>query len=266
MEILSFKLKGKFAHFRKYYANNTAFSFTIPPRTTLMGVTAAVMGWGKDSYYERLSSEHIHFGLRVLSPLKKHFQRLNFLSIKSTGDIAKSLDSDFRGKRGRIQTPFEVVSAHDITQGEVRYQIFITAVDSGKDTFEEIKGRFLNKGSVYNTSLGPANFQATIYDEELIMSADIKEKTTDEFVLINSAIPSKHVAELQFSKEDYEQYNFVEEDMLPGDFVENDNREVRTMNRLLFSITNFPLRVRINAPYWQLNTEKEELNIQFMDV
>ncbi|MDZ7691710.1 MAG: CRISPR-associated protein Cas5 [Balneolaceae bacterium] len=103
-------MKGKFAHFRKYYANNTAFSFSIPPRTTLMGLTAAIMGWEKDSYYERLSSEHIHFGVRVLTPLKKSFQRLNFLSIKSTGDISKSFDSDFRGKSGRIQTPFEVVS------------------------------------------------------------------------------------------------------------------------------------------------------------
>jgi CRISPR-associated protein Cas5h len=81
MEILTFTIKGKLAHFRKYYANNTAFSFTIPPRTTLMGIVAAAMGLPKDSYYEDFSSEKIKFGIRVLSPLKKSFHRLNFLSI-----------------------------------------------------------------------------------------------------------------------------------------------------------------------------------------
>lgn len=266
MEILCFKVKGKLAHFRKYYANNTAFSFSIPPRTTLMGMTAAVMGWPKDSYYERLSSDHIRFGVRVLSPLKKSFHRLNFLSIKSTGDIAKSLDSDFRGKRGRIQTPFEVVSAPDIAKGEVQYQVFLSATDSGEDIFREIKEQFLNKQQVYNISLGPANFQATTFDEELVQMESIQRIDPDDFVLMNSAIPSKLVEELQFNKDDYKQYNFVEEDMLPGDFAGKNNREVKTMNRLLFSITSLPLRVRINSYYWRINTRHEDLNIQFMDV
>lgn len=266
MEILSFKIKGKFAHFRKYFANNTAFSFSIPPRTTLMGITAAVMGWEKDSYYEQLSSEHIHFGIRVLQPLKKSFQRLNFLSIKSTGDIVKSFDSDFRGQGGRIQTPFEVVSAHNIAKEEVRYQVFLYAEESGRESFEKIKNHFLNKEPIYNLSLGPANFQATIYDEELIGSDDISSESVDNFVLINSAIPSKFVEELEFNKEYYDQYNFVEEDMMPGDFVENDNREVREMNRLLFSITNLPLRVKVSSPFWNIKTNQEELDIQFMDV
>jgi len=119
MEILSFKISGKMAHFRKYYANNTAFSFCIPPRTTLMGIVAAAMGWSKDSYYEDLASENIQFGIRVLRPLKKSFHRLNFLSIKSTGDIAKNWSSDFRGEGGRIQTPFQVVTAWDLAKGDV---------------------------------------------------------------------------------------------------------------------------------------------------
>lgn len=265
MEILGFKVKGKFAHFRKYFANNTAFSFTIPPRTTLMGLTAAVMGWKKDSYYERMASEHIHFGVRVLSPLKKSFQRLNFLSIKRTGDISKSFNSDFRGRGGRIQTPFEIVSAHNVASEEVCYQVFLVPEESGKKTFEEIKNWFLHKNPVYNLSLGPANFQATIFDEELIKSNCISKESSDDFVFIHSAIPSKYVEELEFNKEDYEQYNFVEEDMMPGDFLEDDNREVQKMNRLLFSTTNLPLRVCINTQYWNIKTKSEELNIKFMD-
>ncbi|MFW6351989.1 MAG: CRISPR-associated protein Cas5 [Bacteroidota bacterium] len=125
MEILCFKISGKLAHFRKYYANNTAFSFSIPPRTTLMGIVAAVMGWDRDSYYEALSSENIHFGVRVLTPLKKSFHRLNLLSIKKPGDMLKKWSSDFRGEGGRIQTPFEIVSGPDLVKNEVEYQVFL---------------------------------------------------------------------------------------------------------------------------------------------
>ena len=49
MQVLTFDLVGKMAHFRKYYANNTAMSFSVPPRTTLMGVLAAILGLPRDS-------------------------------------------------------------------------------------------------------------------------------------------------------------------------------------------------------------------------
>lgn len=265
MEILSFTIAGKLAHFRKYYANNTALSFSIPPRTTLMGIVASVMGWEKDSYYEKLSSQNFQFGVRVLSPLKKSFQRLNFLSIKKTGDISKSFDSDFRGRGGRIQTPFEIISGLNLTKDEVVYQIFLQPTDISNPVYSEIKERFLRSNPVYNLSLGPANFQASLQQVELIQSSDIEQKKSADFIRIHSAIPVSHVDELEFKKDESTQYNFVEEDMMPGEFIGDNNREVKKMNRLLFSTTNYPLRVKLNSPYIQISTKSESLNIQFME-
>jgi CRISPR-associated protein Cas5h len=265
MEILSFKISGKMAHFRKYYANNTAFSFSIPPRTTLMGIVAAAMGWSKDSYYEDLASENIQFGIRILNPLKKSFHRLNFLSIKSTGDMTKYWSSDFRGEGGRIQTPFEVVTAWDLSKDNVAYQVFIKASDKGKTVYESIKTHFLEKEPVYNITLGTANFTARLADTEILSEANVQTVDSKDYVLMNSAVPVDMVEDLKFDKEEYENYNFVEEDMLPGDFIANGNREVRKMNRLLFSITPNPLRVKLNKPYYVLKNKTSELNIQFMD-
>lgn len=267
MEILSFKVKGKLAHFRKYYANNTAFSFTIPPRTTLMGIVAASMGWPKDSYYEDLASDKIRFGIRVLQPIKKSFHRLNLLSIKSIGDLSKKWSSDFRGEGGRIQTPFEVVSAWNIGKGEVEYQVFISP-QAGKDTvFEQIKQHFLEKEPVFNISLGTANFNASLYDISIFKEGQIVQKpASEEYVLMHSALPVEIVEDLQFNKEEYENYNFVEEDMMPGEFVKNNNREVKKMNRLLFSTTSNPLRVKLNSPYYWMDSKDGQINIQFMDL
>lgn len=266
MEILCFKISGKMAHFRKYYANNTAFSFSIPPRTTLMGIIAAVMGKPKDSYYEDFASERINVGVRVLVPLKKSFHRLNFLSVKSIGDVSKHWSSDLRGENGRIQTPFEIVTGWDISKEEVSYQVFISATELGKKSFEEIKTYFLNQEPVYKTSLGIANFGAHVFDVQILNSSKISIKNDEDFILMNTAVPIKLIEELKFDRDEYENYNFVEEDMLPGDYVSNGNREVRKMNKLLFSITPNPLRLRLNSSYYQIKTDSEKLNIQFMDV
>lgn len=265
MEILSFKIKGKLAHFRKYYANNTAFSFTIPPRTTIMGMVAAAMGWTKDSYYEALASENIRFGVRVLSPLKKSFHRLNLLSIKSTGDLAKKWSTDFRGEGGRIQTPFEVVSPWNIAKGDVEYQIFLSPTGEGEEIFAQIKEQFLHREPIYNITLGSANFIANIMDVEFLNEDKIDEQSTTDFIFIHAALPVAIVDDLKFDKEEYESYNFVEEDMMPGDFVENQNREVRKMNRLLFSTTPNPLRVKLKMAYYKVTMANEVINIQFMD-
>lgn len=266
MEILSFKISGKMAHFRKYYANNTAFSFSIPPRTTLMGMVAAAMGWPKDSYYEKLGSDKIQFGIRVLSPLKKSFHRLNFLSVKSVGNMAKKWASDLRGENGRIQTPFEIVTGWDLAKNNVEYQIFIKATESGQEPFQEIKKHFLQQEPVYNITLGTANFTAKISDATLYDKENVRVMEKDEFTLMDSALPVEIVDELKFDKEEFENYNYVEEDMMPGDFIANNNREVKKMNKLLFSITPNPLRVKLSHPFYQLQTESENLNIQFMDL
>ncbi len=264
MEILSFKIKGKLAHFRKYYANNTAFSFTIPPRTTLMGIVAASMGWSRDSYYDRLSSQHIRFGIRVLSPLKKSFHRLNLLSIKSLGDMSKKFSSDFRGEEGRIQTPFEVVSGLDISKDEVIYQVFVSHHESGKVIFEALKNHLIDGEPVFNLTLGTANFTASIYDVLIFKEIQVIESNGNEFVLMHSAVPSHLVEDLKFDKEEVDHYNFIEEDMLPGEFVSDNNREVKSMNRLLFSTTPNPIRVRLKGSYLKI-MEEDMMNIQFMD-
>lgn len=266
MEILSFKISGKMAHFRKYYANNTAFSFSIPPRTTLMGIIAAAMGLPRDSYYEDFASEKIHFGIRVVHPIKKRFHRLNFLSVKSIGDMAKNWSSDLRGENGRIQTPFEIVTGQNIAKEDVSYQIFIGQSEQGSETFRKIKEHFLSGNPVYNTSLGIANFIAITSDVQLISGDAIRELESEDFVLIHSAFPSVKIEELRFNREESDNYNFIEEDMLPSDFVANGNREVRKMNKLLFSTTPHPMRVKLKSSFYEIKMDSAVFNIQFMDI
>ena len=258
MEILSFDIQGKFAHFRKYYANNTALSFSLPPRTTIIGILGAILGRQRDSYYEEMSSDNIRIAISVQNPIKKTFHRLNFLSIKNL--------SDFRGKRGRIQTPFEIVTGNDISKNSVKYKIYLSYTDNGKETFREIKKCLLEKNFMYNTSLGTANFNAQISNVYLFEESQVIEQNIDnEYIELNSACISDYVKELNFNQDEENKLNFIEEELIPADFKSNYNRELSKMNRVLFTTNKFPLKVKFHGIIYQLKNEIETINIQFLE-
>ncbi len=266
MEILQFDLSGKFAHFRKYYANNTALSYSIPPRTTVMGILAAILGKQRDSYYKELSSGNIRIGIALKVPVKKNFHRLNLLSIKSLGDMSKSFESDFRKMSGNsIQTPFEVVTGLNLQKGEVCYRIFISCFEDGINTFNLLKRSLADKSQVYPVTLGVANFNAFITNYKCFSMQNIIEKQAkDELISFNSAVDSEKITELQFAKEEYEM-NFVEEELLPADFKTDGDREVSKMNRVLFTSGDIPLKVRFTGLFYVLQEIDSLQTIQFLD-
>lgn len=259
MEILSFEIIGKFAHFRKYYANNTAMTFSIPPQTTIHGIIAGAMGLPKESYHEDLNSDRIRIGIRITSNVKKSFHRLNYLMIKS--------DSDFRGKRKTpVQTPFEIVSGIDPKRDEIQYRIFISSTEKGKEIFEKIKSTFLSKRFIYNPTMGTANFSARITNIELFAGSEISEiQVNNELMALNSACLSENVGKIVFNKTDEYRYNMIEEELMPADFKENGDREIIKMNRVLFTTGNIPLQVYFTGTLYIISRNGIQQTMQFMD-
>ncbi|GAB4424239.1 MAG: hypothetical protein OHK0039_41320 [Bacteroidia bacterium] len=254
MNILTFDLSGKFAHFRKYYANNTALSYFIPPRTTLMGMLAAAMGYPRDSYYEALASEHIRLGLRILSPLKKRIHRVNWLKIEGAGD--------FRGQKQHTQTPFELVSGLSPQTDLVRYRVYVSAHDSGLDTWGRLAAVLMSgRQQVFPVSLGSANFSGSIEGVRLFEQVPA-HTSTDAYVWLHSAVNSEHVAQIDW---DGQGRLMIEEELTPADFVANHDRELRKMVRLLYATDGQPMRVRYSGPYWQLPYGDHEERICFIE-
>lgn len=254
MEIISFDIIGKFAHFRKFYSNSTALSFTIPPRTTLMGMLGAILGKERDSYYEDFASDKILLSVGVKSKLKKSFHRVNFLDVKSVGD--------FRGKGGRIQTPLEVITAEDLRKQDVVYRVFIGHTEEGQNIFEQIKEKLLNKEQQFNLTLGIANFSASIQNVVYYPTTSVKEQVVKGTIVeLNSIANSEDVDELKIDLKDY---NFIEEDLLPADFLANFNREVKSMNSVLFTQEDIPLKVQLTGTYFEITDGANIQNIQFL--
>lgn len=264
MEIIQFDISGKFAHFRKYYANNTAMTYSLPPRTTIIGILAAILGKPRDSYYEDFSSDKIRIGIAIKTPIKKSFHRLNFLSVKSLGDFRKSFESDFRGMAGNpIQTPFEVVTGLNIQENDVKYRIFVSYFDEGNALFQTLKGALISQQLTYNISLGTANFNASLGNVTVFENSQIIENisNSDDLIDVDSAVNSDMVNEIIFEK-DSELMNFIEEELLPADFVSNYNRELAKMNRVLYTTAGIPLKIKFSGKYYVLEGNQ---TILFLD-
>jgi len=259
MEILSFEIIGKFAHFRKYYANNTAMTYSLPPRTTILGIIGGAMGLPKESYHEDMNSENIRIGVKVVSVIKKSFHRLNYLMIKN--------NSDFRGKRKTpVQTPFEIVSGIDPKRDEVHYRIFVSSTEKGKEVFEKIKSVFLSKRFIYNPTMGPANFSARITKIELYTENEVSMlKVNNELLTLDSVCLSENVGKINFDKVDKYRYNMVEEELMPADFKENGDREIVKMNSVLFTTGNMPLQVYFTGVLYVISRGTLHQTIQFLD-
>ena len=253
MKIIAFDICGKMAHFRKYYANNTALSYTIPPRTTLMGIVAAILGRERDSYYNDLSSNHLRIGVRALNPMKKTFHRLNLLRIESIGDLSRDNLGDFRGTGklgGRIQTPFEVVSGHDLTTDFVRYRLYLAANTEGVNLLNEIEEVLVNQKSVFNISLGVANFSASVSKPMIDANAIICEPTKD-FYSLHSAVSTAAIHQLDI---DDNGIMSLEEELLPLDFTKNTYRELTGLGHFLFSTNGEPFKAKVNRPFFQFTS------------
>lgn len=254
MEVISFDISGKFAHFRKFHGNNTALTYSTPPRTTIAGLIAAMLGEERGQYHEPFRHPNLLLGVRVLTRVKKTIQRLNYLKVVSTGD--------FSGKNGRVQTPFEVVTPQNLRGGNVIYRIYV-GQGADKELFERIKGTFDSKQSKFNLSLGPANFVASVtsWKSEYRVT---KKSAGDDWINVHSACNSDSVTDIAFDPAD--STNQIEEELMPADFVANLDREVYRMNRILISTTGNPLQVKLNAPYYELHTDGNNTeNIQFLE-
>ncbi len=260
MEILTFDIVGKFAHFRKYYSNSTALSFTLPPRTTVMGILAGMLGKEKDSYYEDFSSDKLRITVSLLASVKKSFHRLNYLKVEG--------EKDFRGghKDGHVQTPFEVVSPIDIRKGVLKYRVSLSYFENGKDVFRQIKEKITQRDFHYSLSLGTAFFGATIVNPHFYSDDKISEKySEDELVEFDSSVDSQKVSSIDF--DDNEEKDFVvEEEQLPADFKGNFDREVVKFIRVLFIDGGKKLPVKYTGKYYSINNEQGNvINIAFWE-
>lgn len=172
---VSFTIEGKWAHFRRIDTTTVKQSYRVIPPTTAMGLIAAMLGYERDSYYQRFSKENAAFAISVERPVEP-FQ-LAKLELSTT-------ENDFES--GRSKGVLRNLVARKTTAGDRQQRLYeylrdpaykiILAVDDD-ETHDDLVGRLENHDYVYTPSLGRTECVGYISDWQ---EHDIEETTADQ--------------------------------------------------------------------------------------
>ena len=256
-EIISFDLCGKFAHFRKFYASSSALSYTIPPKTTILGIIASILGLERDSYYESL--DELLISVSIESDIRKIFQKFNYLNVKDNinFDISKE-ENNVNGISNRTQVSMELIIPENIRENVIRYRIFVA--NNGNNTFFEQLKLFLSRNnSIYGISLGPANLIGYIdnYVDEYKIQA-----INDKSIRIKTIVDERKI------KLNSEQNSaIIEQDIFPVKmkFIKSKNTRIAIENKsLIYPTNNKPMVINIldNINFYKIQSkDKNETNL-----
>ncbi|MCK4260193.1 MAG: CRISPR-associated protein Cas5 [Halanaerobiales bacterium] len=189
MEVLSFHLKGKMGHFRRYYSNSSALTYTIPPRTTVAGIIAGILGMERDSYYDLFNLSNCNIAIGLGEPVRKIIQKMNLLMVKSVNDLNGS-------KENHSQCATEFVIPENIRSGEIDYKIWISHNDP--NIMNKLRQSLEIQGGCYQSTgisvaLGSAQNLGWIKYEGC-STGEVKKN--DNAVFIDSVIPIDKIQEL----------------------------------------------------------------------
>jgi len=166
-KIVVFRLRGKFAHFRKFYTNASSLSYLIPPRTTLMGMIASVLEIQRDKYYDFFNDNGLQISVSIPEKLtiRKQTQSINNLHKEYYKLLATG-----KGKCQHSQCKLELLIFP--TSGEIIYDVFLGG-SSDNEKLNEFEDKLRNKDFGYGLYFGQRQFKAfaeitTVYQENEI--------------------------------------------------------------------------------------------------
>lgn len=229
-KLVVFDIWGDYGYFRRGYTSTSTITFPFPPRTTISGLIAGILGLEKDSYHEIFSEKNSKVGLRILNPLKKINMNLNYINTKEDL-ILSNIKSN-----PRVQVQAEFLK-------NVKYRIYVSLDDN--KLLEELFSNLNEHKSVFTPCLGIseciANFKLA-YDNLL----DLKLLNGDN-VDINSVV-LKNNSDLII--ESGKKYGIVKS---PG-FMDSE-RIVLKFLEFYYEENGNPIKLK-NSDYYQIGDEK----------
>lgn len=233
MKILNFRIRGKMAHFRRYYSNSSALSYSVPPRTTIIGLIAGLLGYERDSYYDEFSPSQCRIAIGIGSPQKKQMQTLNLLMIKSSNDFNAS-------QPFHSQTPTELITPTNIRTGFLDYEIWWHHYNSSMmDRFNELlqhQYAYMTQG--ISVALGTAQHVGWIKNAPVLEGEDVEE--VEEY--IHSIIPIHTISEIDLSDHTYDLH--LQKEDLPIHFY--SDRTLQCKGEFMINASALPVKAVLN--------------------
>jgi len=252
MRLLAFDILGYMAHFRRVYTTTTSLSYSFPPRTSLAGIIAAILGMERDSHYRIMSSERAGISVSVLTPPRRLSFKLNYLFPKKGDNWEVSL-SKLMGMEMKTQVITEFIVSEDLSP--LRYRVLFT--HESDRIMDELHSRLSEGRLPYPISLGTAYNLAYL---EFIGDLDAEILNSDgEVVEMRTVLPLRSV-QVELSPN----LRVVLEERVPAELGEGRN-PLRVEDYVYEERGNpLPVRPRMGEGYFLTRIREEEWRGMFL--
>lgn len=182
---LSFTISGPWAHFRRVEGNVVKQTYRLIPRTTVAGLVAAMLGIGRDEYYELFGPETSAVAIEPVTELRAINMPQNTLS--TAGEHINRVPPRNRTLRIGLPDPTALRQQHNYeVLVDPAYRIDLWLADM--EWYEQLKRSLENGESYYVPSLGLSEHLAEIdYHGE----SDVEANPEAETVHVDSAVPEE---------------------------------------------------------------------------
>lgn len=170
-KIISFRISGKYAHFRKFYTNASSLSYLIPPRTTISGMIASILEYPRDEYYSKFDNISISVSLPENLSIRKQTQSINNLHNNYYRYILTG-----KGKIQHSQCKMELLLPP--YSKNICYIIYV-AGDNSEALLNDLEKKLHQRDFGYGIYLGQRQFKAYI--------DHIKTFKNDEIIFLDHA-------------------------------------------------------------------------------
>lgn len=227
MKVLAFDVWGEYAHYRKYYTTTSPLTFSLPPRTAVCGLIAAIAGLDKSEYLKHFTKDKADIAVKILAPIKKVRLSENLIDTKSAHMMSRI--------KNRTQIRFELLK-------DAKFRIYLGHKET--ELYQILRTYLSEHKCVYTPCLGLSELIANF---EFIgeLNCEIRNEIED-FVKIDSVIPIRSDSNLKIDFEDGGEY-FHE--TLPIEMEED--RTLREYCKVVFERNGAPIFAKPDK-YWEL--------------
>lgn len=223
MKCIAFDIWGEFAHYRKFYTTSSPLTFSIPPRTSIAGMIAAIIGLDKNEYLEYFDKNQAYIAIRLLHPVKKTRMSYNLTDTKGL--------KMFYLFKNRTQVTFELLK-------DCKYRIYFYHTNPA--IYDKAKNYLEKHECYYTPCLGLSEYIANF---EYVGEYPIGAINGMQKIDIISILPfneDKVKVEFEENKEYFK-------DTLPCEM--NESREITEYLKVLCERNCKPIRCSIDEFY-----------------
>jgi CRISPR-associated protein Cas5h len=183
---LSFTVRSTWGHFKRVGRSVTKQTYRIPPRTTVAGMLAAIVGKDRDSYYDIFGDDNSAIAITPESDLRTVNIPTVGLGTDPGQDVTTSAGNHYSDYNLTYQdtTKDRQLHAYEVL-ADPAYRIDLAVEDA--EFYEALREHLEEGTSVYPPSLGKSEYLATI--EDVTVSPQLERAESADHLDVDSVVP-----------------------------------------------------------------------------